>query len=278
MRRPLLLLLGVVLAASSCAPRSVLLQGAVVDDLRAGLAADGPAHFDHGPFDRLLRAHVRVADGQVDYGVLVAARGDLDRYLEALANAPLRQLGRDEQVALLSNAYNAFTLALVLERYPDLRSIRDLHDPWGQRRWRLGGHTVSLDDLEHGLLRPLYRDPRIHFVINCASVSCPPLRARALEAATLEAQLVEAVSDTLGRPGYARRDGDELALTSILRWFGDDFTDPDAHGHEATVQAWVARHGPPELAAFIAAADPVIRWLPYDWSLNDVGPDAHAGP
>ncbi|GEM_PF-2803340 len=96
-------------------------------------------------------------------------------------------------------------------RPPRLVASRDLPDPWGQRRWTVGGHTVSLDELE-------------------------------------------------------------LALTSILRWFGDDFTHPDARGSAPTVQAWVARHGPPDLAAFIEDAEPAVRRLPYDWSLNDVLP------
>lgn len=258
-----------------CAPRAALLDSPIVQELHAG-QRDGRGTFDHSQLETVLRQHVRVDQARVDYSAMraeVAAAGtgrhpDLGAYAAGLASVDLKTLGRDEQMALLINAYNAFTLTLIVEQGPELASIKELPDPWGQRRWDLGGHEVSLNDIEHGLLRPVFEDPRLHFAINCASVGCPPLRDEAFVAARLDAQLDSAVTDTLSRSAYAHRDGDKLALTSLLRWFGDDFTDSDAVGRADTVQAWVARSAPPELASFIRDDAPDVRWLDYDWSIN----------
>jgi len=264
-------------AVTACAPRASVLREAVIDDLRAGWE-DGRGTFEHAPFDRVLQRAARPDAGRVDYAVLHGGRpngalpADLRFYLDSLATAPLRDLPKQEQIALLINAYNAFTLALVLEHYPRITSIKDVPDPWGSMRWVLGGHTLSLDGIEHGILRPLFADPRVHFALNCASIGCPPLRDRAFVADQLDAQLDVAVRDTLSRPGWARRDGERLLLTSILRWFGGDFTGTGP-GQGATIPGWVAEHGPQELRDFVRASAggaSEIAWIDYDWRLNDV--------
>jgi len=276
-RRLSLALVAISLAVvAACVPRSSLLEGAITDDLRAG-AESGQSTFDHSRFDSLLSTHSRVEQGRVDYSGLAQDGQALAEYVGSLGSAQLRNLPRAEQKALLINAYNAFTLTLILENHPAVESIRDLRDPWGQSRWILGGHTVSLDEIEHGLLRPLYRDPRVHFALNCASVGCPPLRDRAFVAAELNGQLDAAATGALARPQYAHIDDGKLALTSILKWFGDDFTDPGSVGSASTVQRWAARYAPGEVSAFVGAADsgPPIRWIDYDWTLNDVAPSPH---
>ena len=258
----LLVVLGLTLLVTTCAPRAQLTRALIADELAASQST-GTGTVDHDALEAALSAHVRTAAGEVDYASLKADRADLDAYVAAIAALDLATLGRDEQMALLINAYNAFTLTLIVEAYPDLTSIRDLHQPWAEVRWTLGGHTISLDELEHGLLRPLYRDPRVHFAINCASVGYPPLRESAFTGAGLDAQLDAAVTDTLARPAYVHVAGDQLALTSLLRWFGDDFVDPDFHGSRRSVQSWTAQFAPGPIREFVLAdgPEPRIQWL-----------------
>lgn len=160
----------------------------------------------------------------------------------------------------------------MLEHYPNIKSIKELSNPWGTKRYKVGQQTLSLDDIEHGLLRPLYKDPRIHFAVNCASVGCPPLAASAFEGDTLDAQLDAAAKRTLTNPRYAKREGDKLKLTSILNWYGADFTNPNFTGHAKSVPAYVAPYTTPELKAFIDGKDgePAVSFFDYDWSINDI--------
>jgi hypothetical protein len=139
----------------------------------------GEAAFDHSMFDTLLGAYVD-ADGFVDYAGLLGDAARLDAYLDQLAAAPFDALGRDEKLALLINAYNAFTLRLILDHYP-VASIQDIPAPerWDAVRWRVGPHTWSLNQIEHEEIRPKFVEPRIHFALVCAAVGCPPLRAEA---------------------------------------------------------------------------------------------------
>lgn len=149
---------------------------------------DGPK-FDHSAFDELLRRHVDSA-GWVDYRGLQKDAAQLDRYLKRLAEAPFEQLGRNEKLALLINAYNAFTLRLILDHYP-LESIQDIpaDKRWEDPRWQVGSHTWTLNDIEHEQIRPNFREPRIHFALVCAAVGCPPLRTEAYTGDQIDEQL-----------------------------------------------------------------------------------------
>lgn len=142
-------------------------------------------------FDALLRTQVD-ADGLVDYAGLKDAHAELDAYIRSLAAAPFEQLGRDEKLALLINAYNAFTLRLVLDHWP-LASIRHIPGKrrWDAPRWRLAGETLSLNQIENERIRPRFKEPRIHFALVCAARGCPPLRAEAYTGARLSAQLAD---------------------------------------------------------------------------------------
>jgi hypothetical protein len=250
-----------------CGPRADLRGLPIEADLSAGRAT-GAGSFDHAAWGRVLAVAAHPADGTVDYDAV--PRADLDRYVAAVAQAPLDQLPAAEQQALLINAYNALTVSLILDQPARPASIRDLPDPWGTAQWTVGGHAVSLDDLEHGLLRPLFQDPRLHFALNCASVSCPPLRAEPFVAASLDAQLDQAARDTLARDRWLRVDGDTLHVTKLLDWYGDDFTRDGWAPTAPTRAAWLATHGPPAVARAVEAADgaPELRFLDYDWALN----------
>lgn len=228
---------------------------------------DGPA-FDHAAFDRALRRFVN-ADGLVDYAALVRDPADLNAYLASLAGADLEQLPRDERLALLLNAYNAFTLKLIVERYP-IASIKDIPEDqrWKVVRWRLAGRDVSLDMIEHEMIRPVFHEPRIHFALVCAGFDCPPLRAEAYTGRWLDAQLDDQARRFHAGEKWLRFDAASgvLALSSIYKWYGRDFgaTDADVVRH-------AARYGGPlkaHLRTGHAAESVRVEWLAYDWRLN----------
>jgi len=226
---------------------------------------DSGTDFDHTMFTEVLE---RVVDetGRVDYPSLKAAPENLDRYIGLLAGLDFDSLSRDAKLATLINAYNAFTLRLILDYHP-IASIKDIPSEhrWQARRWSLGGEIVSLDEIEHQRLRAHFREPRIHFAINCASESCPPLSPKAFQSITLHDQLESAarrVHDPTGRwynwDASARRAG----LFRIYLWFHGDF-----EAAAGSAEAFAARyHEPLRRALDDATVD--IHYLEYDWSLN----------
>ncbi len=231
-------------------------------------AAQGETVFDHSAFDRLLRDHVD-AEGLVDYAALGARAAELDAYIASLDPAPFEELGRDERLALLINAYNAFTLRLILDHYPT-ESIQDIpaKERWDAVRWGVAGGVYSLNQIEHELVRPNFREPRIHFALVCAAVGCPPLRTEAYEGRLLEEQLAGQTRFTHDSERWVRYSpgADTLQLTSLYDWYGGDFEQV-----AGSVLEFVARHRA-DLAADLAAGhEPGIRFLSYDWALNVQG-------
>lgn len=254
-----------------CSPRAKTLDSPLVSDLEKGRAS-GDASFDHAPFGALLEKYVSEDAGKVDYAGLKKDRAALDAYLESIARVDAKTLDTSEQKALLINAYNAYTLELILENYPGVESIRDLDKPWDSSRYKVAGYTLSLNDIEHGLLRPIYKDPRIHFVVNCASIGCPALRATHYSGddEELEKQLEDATKSTLNNARYVSIRGDEVAVTKILKWYGEDFTDSSFQGHAESVLAYIARYND-AVAKKVEEGDPEITFLDYNWKLNDTG-------
>ena len=219
--------------------------------------AEGADTFQHADLDALLAAHVD-ARGRVDYAALAQAPAGLDAYLARLATAPWASLSRDAKLALLINAYNAFTLRLILDHYP-LDSIKDIAaaDRWKAARWILAGETLSLDALEHERLRAHFREPRVHFALVCASVGCPPLRAEAYTAARLEGQLDAQARRVLAKDSeWLQVSGERVALTPIFLWYSGDFEQV-----AGSVEAYARRYV--ELPD-----DAAMGWGRYDWSLN----------
>lgn len=232
--------------------------------------ADAPNNgtFDHGSFDALLRAHVS-DDLLVDYRGLQADTAALDRYLAQLARADLDALGRDERLALLINAYNAFTLRLILDHYP-LASIRDIPSDqrWDGRKWDLGGRRFTLNELEHEQIRPNFREPRVHFALNCASMGCPPLRREAYVGARIEEQLEAQAQYVHSHPRWFRYDAASgvAQLTSLYDWYGGDFTQV-----AGSPLQFAARWSPALRADLEREREVDVRWLDYDWRLNEPG-------
>ncbi len=222
--------------------------------------------FDHARFSALLAEHVD-ADGWVDYKGLQTQESELNAYIDSLAEAPFDQLGRDEKLALLINAYNAFTLRLILDHYPidSIRSIPD-RDRWNARRWKVGRRALSLNDIEHEEIRPKFKEPRIHFALVCASVGCPPLRREAFTGAKLEAQLEEQTRYAHAHDRWLRYEAgsDRVRLTALYNWYGGDFK--QAAG---SVLAFVSRYSPEVKEALEAGVKLKVRHMDYDWSLNE---------
>ncbi len=246
------------------------------------VAAPAPAAFDpgHKAWTELLARHVHWnTEGTattVDYGAFARDRAALDAYLASLAVVQRSRFDRWEwprRQAFLINAYNAATVQLVLSEYPGIDSIKDIgglfSTPWKQKFVMLLGEKRSLDDIEHVLLRGAaeYRDPRIHFAVNCASIGCPALRPEAFVGARLDAQLKDQTRRFLrdGARNRYDRDKDRFELSSIFDWYGDDFDK-----HSGGVRAFVIRHGIGPSAPPPPAAAAKIRFLEYDWRLNDM--------
>lgn len=247
------------------------------------------AAFDHSYADyaRLLEKHVKWnAKGTataVDYAGLKKDRAALGKVLasfSALTQEQFDQFSRDEQLAFLINAYNAFTLELILTRYPDLESIKDLGgffsgSPWSKAFFTLLGSERTLDWVEHEQIRGSgrYNEPRIHFVVNCASIGCPALRPEPMLASRLEAMLEDSTQRFFSdrtRNYYDASDG-ELQVTKLLDWYEEDFT----KGHQGidSVKGFLARYArqlsdDPAIQRKIRAGELDYGFTSYDWALN----------
>ena len=228
---------------------------------------DGPT-VDHSAFNELLEKHVD-EDGWVDYDGFESDSESLDKYIKSLGEAPIKELGRNHRLATLINAYNAFTIRLILDHQPP-KSINDIPEEkrWDAERWQLGDQKYSLNQIEHELIRPNFIEPRIHFAVVCAAVGCPPLRNEAYTADRLEEQLEEQSQYVHKHKTWLQfTDGEEaeVKLTRLYEWFGGDFTQ-DAE----SVLKYAARYSE-DLQTYLDDEDnepPKQEWLEYDWSLN----------
>lgn len=239
----------------------------------SGGSAQSAQAFDHSSFDRLLRAHVS-EEGLVDYEAL-AASDQLDRYLATLAVAHLDVLPEHERLALWINAYNAYTIALIL-RHEERESIRNINrtlglfagkGPWKERFATVAGRTWTLDEIEHEIIRERFDEPRIHFALVCAAVGCPPLRREAYVGDRLRAQLDDqARTFLLGSPSKNRVDVENgvVWLSPIFDWYREDFPE----GDEGLGRYLAGFHPPGPARELLVAERFDVRFTEYDWSLN----------
>ncbi len=255
------------------------------------LGAAGAAHAAideaHSAFDALLRRHVAWdtagVTSSVSYRGLAADRAELGKVLDLYAGvsrADYEAMSRDQRLAFLINLYNAATLELVLGAYPELKSIRDLgsliRSPWKQRIVRLFGELRTLDDIEHGMIRTpgVFDEPRIHFVVNCASIGCPALRPEAITGARLQAQLEDSTRRFMRDASRNRYDSvkGRLEVSKIFDWYRADF-ERGWLGIGSREQ-FFARYAdllaiPSSDRARLAEQRVPIGFLDYDWRLND---------
>jgi hypothetical protein len=251
--------------------------------LLSGLAQ---AQFDHGhaAWAALLKKHVQWLpdnkQSRVDYAAFKADRVALKMVLDAMSAVPKAEFdswSQEQRMAFLINAYNAFTVELILSKYPDLKSIKDLgsfvQSAWRKKFFTLLGEPRHLDWIEHEQLRPLYNDPRVHTAVNCASIGCPALRNEAFTAAKLDAQLDDGMARFLGDRTRNRVNGGQLEVNAIFKWFKEDFE----KGHQgfSKVEDVFAKFAvqlsdKPEEQARLRDKTLPVTHLDYDWSLNVV--------
>lgn len=250
----------------------------------------GDSGFDHKhkQWQQLLQKNIyEINAGQateVDYSAFKQQEAELKHYLKGLTEVtPVQfdQWSKNDQLAFLINAYNAWTVELILSKYPKLESIKDLgslfSSPWKKEFIPLLGEIRSLDNIEHELIRgsDRYNEPRIHFAVNCASIGCPALAKEAYTGEKLDQQLEKSTVLFLQDRSRNRLKGDDLEISSIFKWYRDDFK-----------QGW---RGVDSLEAFLVgysealsltqeqtkallAEDIDINFLSYDWQLNDKKP------
>ena len=227
----------------------------------------GAAPVDHSVFDKLLKKHVN-DKGLVNYKGFKSDVKVLDQYLDMLSkNPPASSWGKNEEMAYWINAYNAFTIKDVVKHYP-IQSIKDIGSkiqipfvttPWAEKFFTIGGEKMSLDNIEHGTLRKKYNDPRIHFALVCASISCPRLRNEAFTADKLEAQLNDQGSDFLNNPAKNKISKDASKLSKYFDWYKGDFKD----GGQSVVK-WVNKYSTTKITD-----NTKIDYLDYNWNLNE---------
>lgn len=240
-------------------------------------AHPGVGTVDHTVWDNLLKAHVRQdANGldRVDYVAIAGASSTaLASYLDRLCAVDVGRLTWAEQFAFWCNLYNGLTVKVVADHYP-VRSIKDIAlggsiaasltgGPWKAKLANVGDMTLSLDDIEHTILRGVFKDPRLHYAINCASVGCPNIGTEALIGSRLDEQLDRAARAFINGPRGARIESGKLVLSGIFKWYRRDFG-----GDERAVLAHIARFASPAVAERMSGK--TVHDYPYDWRLNDI--------
>jgi hypothetical protein len=258
--------------------RLLAIFAAAIALLASGAAAAQAFDHSHKAWNELLKKHVVVLPGarasQVRYADFARDRAALKAYLallSAVAEAEFSGWSREQRMAFLINAYNAYTVEKILTRYPDLKSIRDFGtvfgNPWKDRFFRLLGRDASLDGIEHEMLRKpgAYDDPRVHFAVNCASIGCPMLREEAYVAARLDRQLEEQAARFLSDRSRNRFSDGRLEVSKIFDWFKEDF---------GVREKFFARFAQaladsPEARRVVAEGRAPLSFLDYDWTLND---------
>lgn len=248
-------------------------------------ASSWAAEMEHSEWDRLLKTHVHQIDGgritQLDYTGMAEERTRLKAYLNRLSGVrqeTFDQWPKPDQLAFLINAYNAWTVELILTAYPKLDSIKELgglfRSPWQKAFVPLLGSDRSLDDIEHGLIRgsTRYQDPRIHFAVNCASVGCPALRAEAYRGDDLDRQLEQQARLFLADRSRNRLVQNRVQLSSIFKWYREDFEagwrGADSLNECLALYAESLDMTESQLKR-LQAGELDVEFLDYDWRLND---------
>ena len=244
-------------------------------------------NFDHTypNWESLLKKHVKWLpdnkQSRVNYKGFAADRAELKKVLDAFSAVPKAEFDKwtkPQQMAFLINAYNAFTVEVILTKYPDLKSIKDLGNfvtpTWKKKFFTLLGEERHLDWIEHEQLRPKYAEPRVHVAVNCASIGCPALPPEAFTAARLEAQLEEGMVHFMGDRTRNRMADGKLEVSQIFKWFKEDFEKGNKGFNK--LEDVFAKYADqltdaPADREKLRAKTVAVSNLEYDWSLNDAG-------
>jgi len=221
----------------------------VIDDYK-------PEAFNHYRWNQLLDKNVSIS-GNVDYNAFKSDRTELQVYIDNLTeNLPTEDWSKQDKLAYWINAYNALTIDLILRNYP-LKSIKAIKDPWDQRLWKFGDKWQNLNDIEHKILRKM-DEPRIHFAIVCASISCPKLKNKAFTAVDLEVQLTNATKEFLTDTSKNELSKDRIKLSKIFKWFKKDFE------QNGTLIDFLNQY-----SDIIISESAKKSFKDYNWNLND---------
>lgn len=218
--------------------------------------ANSAVNIDHSQWDKLLKKYVN-KEGFVDYAGFKKDVAALDSYLDQLSkNEPNEAWSVQELLAYYINLYNAGTVKLIVENYP-VNSIKDISRPWGKNRISIGDSMISLDNIEHGILRKM-NEPRIHFALNCASISCPKLLNEAFTASKINEQLERATKE------FINADKNDISasnpkISSLFDWYKKDFK---VNG-KTDVIGFINRYSDVKISQ-----DAKISYMKYDWNLN----------
>ena len=251
---------------ASAAPEAVLIDFWLAND------ESNTSTINHQPWQDFLEQYLVTGESGVNL-LKYSAVSDTDHkalktYLDTLQAIDPRRHNRTEQMAYWINLYNALTVDVVLDAYP-VKSILKIGGsffspgPWNKKHLKIAGQKLSLNDIEHGILRPIWKDSRVHFAVNCASYSCPNLSATVYTAKNVEDQLAHAAEDYVNSPRGITIDGEDLLLSKIFDWYQIDFG-----SNESELLNELATHAKPELAERLKNHDGDIDY-DYDWSLNE---------
>lgn len=221
---------------------------------RAETSSNNMDHIAHGDFSAILQKHVK--NGLVDYAG-IKADGKLDAYLKYLSShAPSETDTSKDALAFWMNAYNAFTIKLIIDNYP-LKSIMDLDGGkvWDRKWIEIGGKTYSLNRIEHDIIRPVFNEPRIHFAVVCAAKSCPPLDNKAFFGKSVDAHLEKLTKAFINNPNFNQIAADKVAISPIFDWYGSDF---------GKVKDYIKQYADVEMNDKFK-----LKFTAYDWSLNE---------
>ena len=236
--------------------------------------ADSDKTVDHEPWNRFLEKYLSAGPTGIhlmDYrGVSARDKSRLQQYLETLQSLPVSSYSRDEQFAYWVNLYNARTVALILEHYP-VDSIRDItygwfsFGPWDEKLVSVEDEKLSLNDIEHRILRPIWQDNRIHYAVNCASMGCPNLALTAYTADNAESLLEQGAKSYINHPRGVTIEGGNITASKIYDWYSVDFGD----SKESLINHWL-KYANPALQQQLESLDEAADWdYRYDWSLNE---------
>ncbi|MBK7873183.1 MAG: DUF547 domain-containing protein [Saprospiraceae bacterium] len=210
----------------------------------------------HDLWNELLKKHVS-ADGKVNYKGFQQDLPALESYLGGLTRNPVQDnWTKEEKMAYWINAYNAFTIKLIVDHYP-IASITKLDEgkTWDVKRIQLGKKSYSLNNIENDILRPQFKDPRIHFALNCAAKSCPPLLNRAWTAETLNKYFEQQTKAFINNPKYNKISANEVQISKIFEWYAGDF---------GNMIDFLNKYSKTTINAGVT-----VKYLEYDWALNE---------
>lgn len=211
---------------------------------------------NHQPWNDLLKANVS-SSGKVNYKGFKSSEAALDTYLEDLKNnAPESSWSRNEKLAYWINAYNAFTVKLIVDNYP-VSSITKLHGgkPWDVKWIKIGGKNYSLNNIENDIIRPRFKEPRIHFAVNCAAQSCPPLLNRAWTANNLNSYFDKQTKAFINNSKYNNINASSVEVSKIFEWYGEDF---------GNLITFLNKYTSTKIDAGAK-----VSYKEYDWTLNN---------